>query len=62
MAPPAMLDRFEPPAAVDVAIVDLPDRSLPLVVLKARLQEEARPFTFSGRPYQRVQTTTSVMP
>lgn len=58
----AMLDRFEPPAPVDVEILDLPGRGRKLIVLTARLQGEARPFTFDGRPYQRVQTTTSVIP
>jgi predicted HTH transcriptional regulator len=58
----AMLDRFEPPAPLDVQFVDLPDRNTKLIVINARPQDEARPFTFDGRPYQRVQTTTSVMP
>jgi len=58
----AMLGRFEPPAPVEAEEVDLPGRGQKLVVLLARAHEEARPFTFDGRPYQRVQTTTSVMP
>jgi ATP-dependent DNA helicase RecG len=59
----AMLDRFEPPALVEVQFVDLPNSSdRTLVVLEARPQGDVRPFTFDGRPYQRVQTTTSVMP
>ena len=58
----AMLDRFEPPAPIDVETLSLPGRSTQLVVMQARPQGEARPFTFNGRPYQRVQTTTSVMP
>jgi len=58
----AMLDRFEPPAPVEVEVVNLPGRDQKLVVLRARPQEEARPFIYDGRPYQRVQTTTSVMP
>jgi ATP-dependent DNA helicase RecG len=57
----AMLDRFEPPAPVEVAILDLPGRGRQIVVLEAPAQEDARPFTFDGRPYQRVQSTTSVM-
>ena len=58
----AMLDRFEPPPLVGVEYVDLPDGNKKLIVLEARLQGEARPFTFDGRPYQRVETTTSRMP
>jgi len=57
----AMLDRFEPPSPVTVELVDLPGRGLQIIVLAAPAQEQARPFTFAGRPYQRVQTTTSVM-
>lgn len=58
----AMLNRFEPPAPVDVELVDLPDRGKTVIVLEARPQGDALPFTFDGRAYQRVQTTTSVMP
>ena len=54
-----MLDSFEPPAPVDVEFVDLPDRSKKVIVLEAKPPGEARPFTFDGRAYQRVQTTTS---
>lgn len=58
----AMLDCFEPPAPLDVEIVDLPGRPTKLIVIEARPRGEARPFTFDKRAYQRVQTTTSVMP
>jgi len=58
----AMLDRFEPPPVVEVEYVDLPESERKLIVLEARLRGEARPFTFDGRPYQRVETATSRMP
>jgi len=58
----AMLERFEPPAAVEVEYVDLSDASKQAIVLKAQPAGDARPFTYDGRPYQRVETTTSVMP
>lgn len=58
----AMLDRFEPPAPVEVEYVDLENSGRKLIVLDARLRGEARPFTFDGRPYQRVESTTSRMP
>ena len=58
----AMLDRFEPPAPVDVAFVDLQAGDRKVIVLEVEQPGEGRPFTFDGRPYQRVQTTTSVMP
>ena len=58
----AMLDRFEPPASVDVGYVDLPSSKKKLIVLDVKAQDEACPFTFDGRAYRRVQSTTSVMP
>ncbi|MFH1465060.1 MAG: RNA-binding domain-containing protein [Pseudomonadota bacterium] len=57
----AMLERFEPPAPVGVEYVDqASDKKL--IVLQVAPQPDARPFTFDGRAYQRVQSTTSVMP
>lgn len=47
---------------MEVQFVNLPAGERKLIVLEARPHGEARPFTFDGRPYQRVQTTTSVMP
>lgn len=58
----ALLDRFEPQAPVDVEYIDLPGGSKKVIVLEARSQGEAQPFTFDGRAYQRVQSTTSVIP
>jgi len=58
----AMFARFEPPAPLAAGYVDLPDRRAKLIVIEARPQDETRPFTFDGPPYQRVQTTTSIMP
>lgn len=58
----AMLDRFEPPVSVAIATIGLPESHRELLVMDASPQEESRPFIFDGRPYQRVQTTTSVMP
>lgn len=58
----AMLARFEPPPSVEIQYVDLAGTERKLVVLDARPQDDARPFTFDGRPYQRVETSTSVMP
>jgi ATP-dependent DNA helicase RecG len=47
----AMLDRFEPPALVQVEEVELPGRDQKIIVLSARPNDEARPFTFDGRAY-----------
>ena len=57
-----MLDRFEPPAPVEVEYVALRESDRQIIVLDAPVESDARPFTFGGRPYQRVETTTSVMP
>ena len=58
----AMLDRFEPPASVDIGYFDLPNSKKKLIMLETKAQDDARPFTFDGRAYRRVQSTTSVMP
>mgnify|MGYP000989396307 CR=1 FL=1 len=57
-----MLGRFEPPPLVGVEYLALPESGRKLIVLEARSQGEVRPFTFDGRPYQRVETTTTRMP
>jgi len=58
----AMLRRFEPPAPVEFARVPLPESGLALLVFAAAPTQDALPFTYDGRPYQRIGTTTSVMP
>lgn len=58
-----MLDRFEPPAPVDTEIVPVNQggqRSV--IVLRAADTADGLPFTYDGRPYQRVGTTTTRMP
>lgn len=57
----AMLERIDPPAAIAVSWLDLPGSNRKVIVFTARTQEDARPFTFDGRPYQRSQTSTSAM-
>ena len=56
-----VLQRFEPPAPIEVDLVELPEAGRKLIVLQARPPADARPFTFDGRPYVRVRSTTSVM-
>ncbi|MCK4415227.1 MAG: putative DNA binding domain-containing protein [Candidatus Eisenbacteria sp.] len=58
----AMLQRFEPPAPVETQVVKLLEGDRKVIVLDARAIADSRPFTFGGRPYQRIGTTTSVMP
>lgn len=58
----AMIGRFEPAAPVGIEYVALGDAGKWVIVLQATSPAEARPFTYEGRAYHRVQTTTSVMP
>jgi ATP-dependent DNA helicase RecG len=57
-----LLTRFDPPAPLQVRRVDVPDLAHQILVLPAGASHESRPFTFDGRPYERVGPTTSVMP
>lgn len=57
-----MLDRFEPPAPVESQIVTLPGSDRAVIVLHAPGTADGLPFTYDGRSYQRVGTTTSRMP
>ena len=56
------LRRFEPPAPVQIERGALPDSAHELLLLRADPSHESRPFTFDGRPYERIGSTTSVMP
>ena len=57
-----MLDRFDPPAPVETELVALPGGQRSVVVLRAPETADGLPFTYDGRPYRRVGTTTSRMP
>jgi ATP-dependent DNA helicase RecG len=56
-----MLDRFDPPAPVESRIVALPGSERAVIVLQAPRTADGLPFTYDGRPYRRVGTTTSRM-
>lgn len=56
-----MLDKFEPPAPIDLERVPLKG-GREIIVLRATSPGDSLPFTFSGRSYQRVGSITSVMP
>lgn len=58
----SMTDRFEPPAPIEIRIIDLEVKGKNVIVLDAPTLADSRPFSFNGRPYQRVGSTTSVMP
>ena len=55
------LDCFEPPAPVTVEYVNL-SSAKKLIVLEATTPGDTHPFSFDGRAYRRLETTTSVMP
>jgi len=56
-----MLKKFEPPAFISQVRVNIPDNKS-VLVLEAVPNPESRPYAFDGRPYQRVGSTTSIMP
>lgn len=56
-----MLQKFEPPASVTQDRVNVPDNKA-VLVLEAIPNPESRPYAFDGRPYQRIGSTTSIMP
>lgn len=58
----ALLQRFEPPTPAETRFIELPDTNWKVIVLDAPPVTDSCPFTFNGRPYERVGTTTSVMP
>jgi ATP-dependent DNA helicase RecG len=56
----AMLGRFEPPARVEMDRIDVGDGRA-VIVLDAPSAREDAPFTFEGKVYRRVGSTTTVM-
>ncbi len=56
-----VLGRFEPPAAIIQTRVAI-GNGKEILVLEAIPNPELRPCVFDGRPYQRVGSTTSIMP
>ncbi len=57
----AALDRLEPPAPVRLELIGAA-KGRAAVVLEAKPGNESVPFTFEGRAYERVGTTTRKMP
>jgi len=56
-----ILGKFEPPATINQTRVDL-GNGKQVLVLETVPNPELRPYVFDGRPYQRVSSTTLVMP
>lgn len=58
----AALRKFEPPAAVGVEECRLPNTQRSVIVLAVDKPEDGVPYTYDGRPYERIAATTSIMP
>jgi len=56
------LSRFEPAAPVDIERVALPDADLEVIVLSVPARSDLVPFTYDGRPYRRLGSSTERMP
>lgn len=56
-----VIAKFEPPAQIDVEKIELDQRRF-VLILTAQPNPESKPYTFDGRSYQRVGSTTSQMP
>jgi ATP-dependent DNA helicase RecG len=57
-----VLRRFDPPISVESEKIPVGTSGLEVLVLKATPMADSLPCAYDGRPYQRVGTTTSVMP
>jgi ATP-dependent DNA helicase RecG len=57
----AILDRFEPPVHIAMQRIQV-EQGRQVIVLRAPAESESVPFTYNGRAYQRIGSTTSVMP
>lgn len=58
----AALQKLEPPATVDLQVLPVEGSARSLIVLEAEPSMEALPYTYDGKPYRRIGTTTSLMP
>ena len=55
------IGRIEPLINVEVSYIPIPDTNKQVIILHVDPQLYARPFTYKGRPYQRMESVTSVM-
>lgn len=56
------IGRLEPTATVQISYVPLPDSVKKIIALHVEDARMERPFTYKGRPYLRVESTTVTMP
>jgi ATP-dependent DNA helicase RecG len=57
----ALLQSFEPQPPISIHRVPLPQSNLEVISLQADLRADLIPFTYEGRAYERIGTTTSAM-
>lgn len=57
-----MLHKFEPTPAIEVDYIILPQNHKYIIILTANSQVHHLPYTYLARPYQRLESETSVMP
>ena len=57
-----MIRHLEPAVHISVQHVSTPDMKREVIVLEADPAPGRQPYVFEGRPYRRIETTTSLMP
>lgn len=57
-----LLHKFEPTAPIHIHYIKLPGETKYVIVLEAIANRQNIPYTFNGRPYQRTESETSIMP
>lgn len=56
------INRIEPFVDLEVSYTTIPDTEKYVITIFAEKQHFMRPFTYKGRAYQRIESTTTVMP
>ena len=55
------INRLEPLVSIDVTYFSIPNSEKFVIALYSGEKHEQRPFTYKGRPYQRVESVTTIM-
>lgn len=58
----SLLKRLEPPVAIPIERIAVPGTDRELIVLTAETNPDDKPYTYLSRPYEKVGSTTQVMP
>lgn len=57
-----MLKQFEPPLQATVNYIDVPDSDKKIIMLETTVSKFGQPYSYAGRSYHRMESSTSVMP